>query len=156
MVRWLWHSSVSSIQEPLGVLACASEVLPQNFPLRLSLHLNGKYLSNVNFGGRFCKFNCLAKSQEVGLVTNPYHRGRRYFPRVAEEWILAVFDIPHVRCRHCVSTAELRRRLRLTSILAQLIQGKLRWFGHVARRPNGEPIRDLHLPNTALHLAQAD
>ncbi len=58
--------------------------------------------------------------------------------QVADEGMLEVFDndsirrILHLRCRDCVPTAELRRRLRLTSILAQLDQRRLRWFGHAA------------------------
>ncbi len=39
-------------------------------------------------------------------------------------------------------TAELRRRLRFTSIPTQLIQRRLRWFSHAARRPEGELIKD--------------
>ncbi len=34
----------------------------------------------------------------------------------------------------------------LTSTSSQLVQRRLRWFGHAARRPNGEMIRDLLLP----------
>ncbi len=41
---------------------------------------------------------------------------------------------------------ELRRRLCLTSIPALLVQRRLRWFGHAARRPEGELIKDLLLP----------
>ncbi len=41
---------------------------------------------------------------------------------------------------------ELRRRLSLTSIPALLVRRRLRWFGHAARRPQGEPIRDTLLP----------
>ncbi len=37
-------------------------------------------------------------------------------------------------------------RHRLTSIPAQLVQVRLRWFGHAARRPEGELIKDLLLP----------
>ncbi len=40
---------------------------------------------------------------------------------------------------------ELRRRLSLTSIPALLVQRRLRWFGHAARRPEGELIKDLLL-----------
>ncbi len=50
-----------------------------------------------------------------------------------------------VRRRDCVPSVEPRRRLRLTSILALLVQRKLRWFGRAARRPEGELIKDLLL-----------
>ncbi len=72
--------------------------------------------------------------------------------RVADESILEFFDnnnirrILHLRSRDCVPTAELRHRLRLTSIPAQLAKRTFRWFGHAARRPKGELIRDLLLP----------
>ncbi len=55
--------------------------------------------------------------------------------RVADESMLEVFDtdsirrILHVRCRDCVPSVELRRRLCLTSIPALLVQRRLRWFG---------------------------
>ncbi len=42
---------------------------------------------------------------------------------------------------------ELRRRISLTSILALLVQIRLRWFGHAARRPEGELITNLPLPH---------
>ncbi len=54
--------------------------------------------------------------------------------------------ILRVRRRDCVPTVELRRRLSLTSIPALLVQRRLRWFGHAARRPEGELIIDLLLP----------
>ncbi len=41
---------------------------------------------------------------------------------------------------------ELRRRLCFTSIPALLVQRRLHWFGHAARRPEGELIKDLFLP----------
>ncbi len=41
---------------------------------------------------------------------------------------------------------ELRRRLCLTSIPTLLVQRRFRWFGHAARRPEGELIKDLLLP----------
>ncbi len=41
---------------------------------------------------------------------------------------------------------ELRRHLCFTSIPALLVQRRLRWFGHAARRPEGEVIKDLLLP----------
>ncbi len=39
-------------------------------------------------------------------------------------------------------SVELRRRLSLTSIPALLVHRRLRWFGHAARRPEGELIKD--------------
>ncbi len=72
--------------------------------------------------------------------------------RVADERILEVFDndsirrILRVRRRDCVPSVELRRRLCLTRIPALLVQRRLRWFGHAARRPEGELIKDLLLP----------
>ncbi len=72
--------------------------------------------------------------------------------RVADERMLEVFDndsirrILRVRRRDCVPSVELRRRLSLTSIPALLVQSRLRWFGHAARRPEGELIKDLLLP----------
>ncbi len=71
--------------------------------------------------------------------------------RIADERILEVFDndsihrILRVRCRDCVPTVELRRRLSLASIPALLVQRRLRWFGHAARRPESELIKDLLL-----------
>ncbi len=41
---------------------------------------------------------------------------------------------------------QARRRLGLTSIPALLVQRRLRWFGHAARRAGGELIKDLLLP----------
>ncbi len=70
--------------------------------------------------------------------------------RVADKRTLEVFDngsihrILHVRRRDCVPAAELRRRLRLTSIPALFVQRRLRWIGHAARRPDGELIKDSH------------
>ncbi len=43
-------------------------------------------------------------------------------------------------------SVELRRLLCLTSIPALLVQRRLRWLGHAARRPEGELIKDLLLP----------
>ncbi len=66
--------------------------------------------------------------------------------------MLEVFDndsirrILRVRRRNCVPSVELRRRLSLTSIPALLVQRRFRWFGHAARRPEGELIKDLLLP----------
>ncbi len=72
--------------------------------------------------------------------------------RVAGKMMLEVFDndsihrILRVRRRDCVHYVELRRRLSLTSIPALLVQRRLRWFGHAARRPEGELIKDLLFP----------
>ncbi len=54
--------------------------------------------------------------------------------------------ILRIRRKDCVPSVELRRRLCLTSIPALLAQRRLRWFGHAARRPEGELIKDLPLP----------
>ncbi len=52
-----------------------------------------------------------------------------------------VFDrirrILRVRRRDCVPSKEKRRRLCFTSIPALIVQRRLRWFGHAARRPEG-------------------
>ncbi len=72
--------------------------------------------------------------------------------RVVDERMLEVFDndsicrILRVRRRYCVPSVELRRRLCLTIIPTLLVQRRLRWFGHAARRLEGEPIKDLLLP----------
>ncbi len=66
--------------------------------------------------------------------------------------MLEVFDndsirrILHVRRRDCVPSVELRRRLCLANKPELLVQRKLRWFGHAARRPEGELIKDFVLP----------
>ncbi len=76
--------------------------------------------------------------------------------RVADERILGIFDndsirhILSVRRRDCVPFVELRRRICLTRIPAQLVQRRLRWFDHAARRPEGELIKDLLLPTPPL------
>ncbi len=75
--------------------------------------------------------------------------------RVVDERVLGVFEnasthrILYVTSRDCVLTAELRRRLRLTSISAQLVQGRLCLFDHAARRPEGELIRGLLISTLA-------
>ncbi len=52
-----------------------------------------------------------------------------------------------LRRRDCVPSVGLRCRLCPTSIPALLVQRRLqRWFGHAARRPEGELIKDLLLP----------
>ncbi len=72
--------------------------------------------------------------------------------RVAGERMLEVFGndsiwrILRVRRTDCVPSVELRRHLCLTSITTLLVQGSLRWFGHAARRPECELIKDLLLP----------
>ncbi len=66
--------------------------------------------------------------------------------------MLEIFDndsirrILRVRRRDCVPSVELRRRLCLTSTPTLLMQRRLRWFGHAARRPEGELIKDILLP----------
>ncbi len=60
-----------------------------------------------------------------------------------------IHRILRVRRRDCVPSVELRRRLCLTSIPTLLVQRRLHWFGHAARRPEGELIKDL-LPPTPL------
>ncbi len=72
--------------------------------------------------------------------------------RVAGERMLEVFNndsirrILRVKRRDCVPSVELRRRLCLTRIPALLVQRGLHWFGHAARRPEGELIKDLLFP----------
>ncbi len=72
--------------------------------------------------------------------------------RVADERMLAVFGNDsirynlHVRRRDFVPSVEQRRRLYLTSIPTLLVQRRLRWFCHAARRPEGELIKDRLLP----------
>ncbi len=60
----------------------------------------------------------------------------------------SILRILRVRRRDCVPSVELCRRLCLTSIPALLVQRRLRWFGHAARRPEGELIKDLLLPTS--------
>ncbi len=43
--------------------------------------------------------------------------------------------------------AVLRQRLQLPTLLALLLQRRLRWFGHAARRAHGEFIRELINPD---------
>ncbi len=72
--------------------------------------------------------------------------------RLADERTLEVFNndsirrILRVNQRDCVPSVEVARRLCLTDIPAPLVQRKLRCFGHAARRPEGELIKDLLLP----------
>ncbi len=69
--------------------------------------------------------------------------------RGSDQRMLEVFDndstrrILRVRRRDCMPSVELHRRLCLTSIPALLVQRRLRWFGHAARPPEGELIKDL-------------
>ncbi len=71
--------------------------------------------------------------------------------RVADERMLEVYDndsirrILHLRRRGCVPSVELQRYLCLTSMSALLVQRRLRWFGHAAKGPEGELIKDLLL-----------
>ncbi len=76
--------------------------------------------------------------------------------------MLEVFDndsirrILHVRRRDCVPSVELRRRLCLTRMPAPLVQRMLRWFGHSARRPDGELIKGLLLQVAQTNLRPAE
>ncbi len=54
--------------------------------------------------------------------------------------------ILRVRHKDCVPSVGLHRCLCLTRILALLVQTRLRWFGHAARRPERELIKELLLP----------
>ncbi len=66
--------------------------------------------------------------------------------------MLEVFDNDSVRRILCirrgdfVPSVELRHRPYLSSIPALFVQGRLRWFGQAARRPDGELMKDLLLP----------
>ncbi len=51
--------------------------------------------------------------------------------------------------RDCVPSVDLRRRLCLTRIPTLLVQRRLRWFGHAARRPEGELIKEHRLARGA-------
>ena len=55
-----------------------------------------------------------------------------------------------LRCRRIdrVPTTTLRRRLNLRPRPFVLLQRRFRWFGHAARRPEWELIRDLLLPTS--------
>ncbi len=72
--------------------------------------------------------------------------------QISDGRMLEVFnnDIIHriigIRRKDCVPSVELRRRLCITSIPALLVQGRLRRFGPAAIRPEGDLIKDLHLP----------
>ncbi len=58
----------------------------------------------------------------------------------------SIRHILRVRRRDCVPSVGLHRRLCLTSIPALLVQTRLRWFGHAARRPESELIKEILLP----------
>ncbi len=62
--------------------------------------------------------------------------------RVVSERMLEVFDNDSIRR---ILHVRLRRRLCLTNMPAQAAQRTFRWFGHGARRHDGEPIKDLLL-----------
>ncbi len=70
----------------------------------------------------------------------------------SRRYVVGCFDnnsicrILHMGSRDCVLSVELRRRLRLLSIQALLAQRRFHWFGHAARRPEGELIKDLLVP----------
>ncbi len=62
-------------------------------------------------------------------------------PFGCETWSVRLHST-HER-RDCEPTMELRCRLRLSCIPAQLVQRRLRWFAHAMRHPDGELFRDL-------------
>ncbi len=65
--------------------------------------------------------------------------------RVADESMLEAFDndsITSFYLKDCVPSVELRHSLCLSSVPALLV----RWFGHAARRREGELIKGLLLP----------
>ena len=72
--------------------------------------------------------------------------------RAVDQRKLEVFDNDCLRyilrCRWTdrVPTITLRRRLNLRPLSPVLLQRRLRWFGHGARRQEGELIRDVLLP----------
>ncbi len=107
--------------------------------------------------------SCLWSRREISLRTKGrvylavVHsillRGCKPWPvRVAAEGMLEIFDnasirrIPHLRRRGCVPSVELPRYLCLTSMSALLVQRRLRWYGHAAKGPEGELIKDILLP----------
>ncbi len=59
---------------------------------------------------------------------------------------VSISSILRLKRRDFVQSVEMHRRLRLTSIPPLLVQRRLRWLGHPARRPEGELIKDLLLP----------
>ncbi len=76
----------------------------------------------------------------------------RCVQKVRYERTLEVFDndsiLHNLRVRRTdgVPSVELRHRLYLTSMPALLVQRRLHWFGHAARRSDGKLIRNLLLP----------
>ncbi len=82
---------------------------------------------------------------------------RSILPYGCETWAVGVEDvrmlqifgndsirrIQRVSRTDRVPSVELRRRVRPTSML---VQRRLRRYGHVARRPEGQLIKDLFLP----------
>ncbi len=58
----------------------------------------------------------------------------------------SIHRILRVRRRDCVPSVKLSRRPCLTSMPVMLVQRRLRWFSHTARRPEFELIKDLLLP----------
>ncbi len=114
---------------------------------RLAVLVNGEPLEEVD------RFNS-DYDHEISLRS----KGRVYQAVVLSEQNLyelpmrEVFDndsnhrILHVRHRDSVPSMELRCRLHLTSTPALLVQRGLSWFGHAARRPDSELIKDLLLP----------
>ncbi len=57
----------------------------------------------------------------------------------------SIRHILRVRRKDCVPSVELCHRLCLTRIPTLLAQRRLLWFGHAARRPEGELNKDLLL-----------
>ncbi len=102
--------------------------------------------------------SCLWSRREISLRT----KGRVYqavvrsillygcetWPvRVADERMLEVFDNDSIRrILRIRPSVELHRRLCLTRIPALLVQRRLHWFDHAARRHEGELIKYLLLP----------
>ncbi len=124
--------------------------------------------SRINFArSAFSRLQCcLWSRREISLRTKGWVYqavvrsillyGCKTWPvRIFDGRMLEVFGndiirrILRVRRRDCVPSVELHRRLCLTSIPALLVQRKVRWVGHAARRPEGpSPF------HTASHVAQ--
>ncbi len=79
---------------------------------------------------------------------------------VEEQRCLEVFDnyclrrILGRRRRDRVPCEVLRHRLHLGVLSTTLLQRRLRWFGHAARRPAGKIIRDVIDPLAPTHWRQ--